>query len=228
MVSNVQLAIGLAVLLGVIDYLSEGHFTRRKGLFKERLVSFAAGLSVSYIFLHLFPQIYLTAHEVPRLIFLAMLAGFVAYHAIEKLIYQYAPRDEVINDIELEHSVTLFFYHFAIGIVFLSLMRQTVLDGILFFIPVSLHVIINALPHAHRFQRMSVKAFFSSAPLLGVILALMVPIPPIIYALLFGIVAGLLLFVEAREVVPRRRAESIVWFLIGVVGYGFLIGVSWL
>lgn len=228
MVSNVQIAIGLTVLLGVIDYLSEGHFRRRKGLFKERLVSFAAGLSVSYIFLHLFPQIYLAAHEVPRLIFMAMLAGFVVYHATEKLIYQYAPRDEVINDIELEHSITMFFYHFAIGIVFLSLIRQTVLDGILFFIPVSLHVIINALPHAHRFQKISVKAFFSSAPLLGVILALMVPIPPVIYALLFGIVAGLLLFVEAREVVPRRRAESIVWFLIGVVAYGFLIGVSWL
>jgi zinc transporter ZupT len=228
MLSNVQLALGLALLLGVIDYLSEGHFMRKRGLFKERLVSFAAGLSVSYIFLHLFPQIYLTAHEVPRLIFLAMLTGFVAYHAIEKLIYQYAPRDEVVDDIELEHSVTLFFYHFAIGIVFLSLMRQSQWDGVLFFIPVSLHVIINALPHGHRFQRMSVKAFFSSAPLLGVMMALVVPIPPVVYALLFGVVAGILLFVEAREVVPRRRAESIVWFLIGVVSYGFLIGTSWL
>lgn len=228
MISNVQLAVGLALLLGVIDYLSEGHFMRKRGLFKERLVSFAAGLSVSYIFLHLFPQVYTVAHDVPRLIFLSMLAGFVAYHALEKLIYQYAPRDEVINDIELEHSLTLFFYHFVIGIVFLSLMQQSRWDGVLFFIPVSLHVIINALPHAHRFQKMSVKAFFSSAPLLGVMVGWLVPIPTVIYALLFGLVAGILLFVEAREVAPRRRTESIVWFLIGVVGYGFLIGVSWL
>ncbi|MBI4153183.1 hypothetical protein HY497_01550 [Candidatus Woesearchaeota archaeon] len=228
MVSNIQLAIILALLLGIVDYLSEGHFTRRKGLFKERLVSFAAGLSTSYIFLHLFPRVYSVAHEVPRLIFLSMLTGFVAYHAIEKLIYQYAPRDKVINDIELEHSFTLFFYHFAIGIVFLSLMEQSRLDGVLFFIPVSLHVIINALPHAHMFQRKVVKAFFSSAPLLGVLLAIVVPIPLVIYALLFGMVVGILLFVEAREVVPRRRAESIIWFLIGVVAYGFLIGVSWL
>ena len=51
MVSNVQLAVGLALLLGIVDYLSEGHFTRKRGLFKERLVSFAAGVSVSYIFL---------------------------------------------------------------------------------------------------------------------------------------------------------------------------------
>ena len=228
MISNIQLAVILALLLGTVDYLSEGHFTRRKGLFKERLVSFAAGLSVSYLFLHLFPQVYTVADDVPRLIFLSMLVGFVAYHAIEKLIYKYARRDDVINDIELEHSVTLFCYHFVIGIVFLTLMIQSLWGGVLFFVPVSLQVIINALPHAHRFRRRGVKAFFSAAPLLGVLFALTLPLPPAIYALLLGVVAGILLFVEAREVVPRRRAESIVWFLIGVIGYGFLIGVSWL
>ncbi len=227
MVSNIQLAIGLALLLGLVDYLSEGHFMRKRGPFKERLVSFAAGLSVSYLFLHLFPQVYTVVDDVPRLIFLSMLIGFVAYHAIEKLIYKYIRRDDVINDIELEHSMTLFFYHFVIGIVFLTLMRESRWDGILFLVPVSLQVIINALPHAHRFRRKWIKAFFSAAPLLGVLVALVVPIPLVIYALLLGLVAGILLFVEAREVVPRRRAESIVWFLIGVVAYGFLIGVSW-
>jgi len=227
MVSTLQVALGLALLLGVVDYMSEGALTRRNAFFKERFVSFVAGLSVTYIFLHLFPLVYSGAQSLPRLIFIFMLLGFVTYHLIEKWIYKHVPREKIGKDIEREHAMTLFFYHFSIGIVFISLIRANVLDGLLFFVPVSLHVIVNALPHSHRFQRWSVKAFFSSAPFLGAVLAVVVQIPQIINFALLGVVAGLLLFLEAREVIPKKREGSPLFFILGVLLYGLLIIGSW-
>ena len=185
------IVIGLAFALAAVDFFSEGHFRRRKGVFKQRLVSFSAGISVAYIFLHLFPQLYQSITYVDyitkELTFIFAMTGFVLYHLIEKYIYKYARRDDMINQVELEHSLTLFFYHGVIGMVFGTLARQNIVNGLLFFIPLSLHVIINALPHSHRFQETMVKAFFTSAPLLGAVAATLMDVPPLLTTLLLGI-----------------------------------------
>src|SRR3989344_5881026 len=81
-------AVGLTFTLGALDFLSEGHFMRTKGIFKQRLVSFAAGTSVAYLFLHLFPQLYYSILvEEPsyqQLTFFLMMIGFISYHVIGK------------------------------------------------------------------------------------------------------------------------------------------------
>src|SRR3989338_5137325 len=114
MVSPTALALGLTLLLGAVDYASEGILARYATLYKERFVSFVAGLSVTYIFLHLFPQVYSGAQAYPHLV-------FVSYHLIEKWIYQHLPREQIIEEVEHEHAITIFFSHFFIGIVFVSL-----------------------------------------------------------------------------------------------------------
>jgi len=227
MVSPTALALGLTLLLGAVDYASEGILARYATLYKERFVSFVAGLSVTYIFLHLFPQVYSGAQAYPHLIFVLMLLGFVSYHLIEKWIYQHLPREQIIEEVEHEHAITIFFYHFFIGIVFVSLVSASVLNGMLYFIPVSLHVIINVLPHSHRFQHWRARLFFSSAPFLGAAFASIVSIPSIVNFGLLGLLAGLLLFLEAREVIPRKRKGSPAFFLLGVLIYGAVIAWTW-
>jgi hypothetical protein len=223
MVGIATIAIGLTALLWLIDYLTEGKLHLCRSETREKFVSFVAGLSVTYIFLHLFPLVYSGAEYLPRLTFLSMLAGFVVYHLVEKWIYQHAPREELGKEIEKEHAITLFIYQFSIGIVFISLIRTSIVDGLLYFIPVSLHVIISSLPHSHHFQKRSVKAFFTSAPFLGSLFALLVAIPDIVNVGLLGLVAGLLLFLEFREVISRKRKGSPLFFLVGAVLYGLLI-----
>jgi len=219
------IGISLTAFLSLADFLSEGRFLRSQ--FKQRLVSFAAGVSVAYIFLHLFPQIYFSLFNsnisTKNVTFFAMLIGFVAYHLIEKWIYQHAKRDDIVAEIEQQHVLTLFFYHFVIGIVLLSLLKNDVVDGLLYFIPISMHVLINALPHSHRFDKKSVRAFFVSAPVLGAILASLVTIPEVLDLMLLGMIAGILLFVEAREIAPSKRSESISFFLLGVITFVIVI-----
>jgi hypothetical protein len=228
MISNVHLALILALILSIADYYSEGRFTRRKHAFKERFVSFVAGLSISYIFLHLFPQVYSGVEELRELIFILMLTGFTMYHVIEKWIYRHAPRDQINAEIEHEHAVTLFVYHFLIGIVFVSFMKTGIVGGLLYYIPVSLHVIINALPHSHKFQKWQRKMFYTSAPFLGAVLASIIPFSTLVNFALLGVVAGILLFLETREISPRRRHGSVPYFLLGVILYGLLIGFTWI
>jgi len=176
----------------------------------------------------MFPFVYAQAQSLPRLTFVSMLAGFVAYHIAEKSIYKHTSRDNVVKKLEIQHSLTLFFYHFSIGAVFMSLIRVDLVSGFLFFLPVSLHVIINALPHSHRFQKPSVKAFFNSAPFVGSVFALVLPFPRVLTTALIGIVAGILLFIEVREVIPKKQKGSSSFFLLGVILYGILIGASWI
>ena len=219
------IGISLTALLSLADFLSEGRFLRSQ--FKQRLVSFAAGVSVAYIFLHLFPQIYFSLFSsnlsIKNVTFFSMLIGFVSYHLIEKWIYHHAKRDEIVAEIEQQHVLTLFFYHFVIGIVFISLLKNNRVDGLLYFIPISLHVLINALPHSHRFEKKSVRAFFVSAPILGAILASLVTIPEVLDLMLLVMIAGILLFVEAREIAPSKRSESISFFLLGVITFVIVI-----
>ena len=202
----------------------------RKQFHKQRLVSFAAGVSVAYFFLHLFPQLYLSIlgakQSLQQLTFFSMLFGFVIYHVVEKWIYQHAKRDEIKKEIELEHAFTLFFYHIAIGIVFVSIIRANVMSGLLYFIPLSLHVIINAFPYSPRFRKTAVKLFFTSAPAVGAAFAILVPIPTFINIILLGIVAGILLFVEAREIMPKKRSERVLFFIAGVVTFAVIITLT--
>jgi len=220
-------ALGLTFALGVIDFLSEGHFMRTKGVFKQRLVSFAAGISVAYLFLHLFPQLYSSIigadQSYQQLTFFLMMAGFISYHIIEKWIYQHARRDEIVKEVEIEHSLTLFFYHFIIGFVFVSLLHDGLENGLLYFIPLSLHIIINALPHSHRFRGNGVRLFFTSAPLLGAVVGSFFILPTLVQTTLLGLIAGILLFIEAREIVPKRRGESIAFFMVGVALFTVVI-----
>jgi len=153
--------------------------------------------------------------------------GFVAYHLAEKYVYQHAPRDKVVKDIEIEHSVALFFYHFVIGIVLIALIRDSLFAGLLFFIPVALHVVIDALPHSHAYRKWYIKLIFASATFFGALLAAFVSLPVVVNFALIGLVAGLLLFLELREVIPRGivlNGSAYVWG----IDYFELVYIMWI
>lgn len=225
MLNNIYIGIVLVTLLSLADYVSEGRFKNSR--IKEKIVSLGAGISITYIFLHLFPTLYLGTQELSRFLFIFVLLGFTIYHLVEKYIYQHAPRDKIVHEIETEHSIALFSYHFIIGIVLISMIKVNIMDGTLFFFPILFHIIIDALPHSRGYQRKSVKLFFSSAALLGAFLAIIIPIPEVIKLVLVGIVAGLLLFLETREIIPVKRKGKPFYFLAGMVVYGTFIVITW-
>ena len=68
MLSNIYIGLGLVALLTIADYISEGKFKNSK--IKEKVVSLGAGISTTYIFLHLFPNLYTGTQELSRFLFI--------------------------------------------------------------------------------------------------------------------------------------------------------------
>src|SRR3989344_967327 len=112
------MAIGyvLALALSIIDFFTEGLFSK-PSLNKMKFISFAAGVSVSYIFLIMLPEIYVGAITINKLLFLAILFGFGIFHVIEKYIRQNFTGPELRKEHRFVHSATSFIYFFVVGFI---------------------------------------------------------------------------------------------------------------
>ena len=75
-----KMALGqiLALIISLADFFTEGIFAKPSP-FKIKMVSFAAGVSVSYIFLSMLPEIYAGAVSINKLLFLPILFGFFCF-----------------------------------------------------------------------------------------------------------------------------------------------------
>lgn len=212
----------LAIILGLAQYWSEDFCLKCHTGFR-RFISFAAGISISYVFLDLFPKFTEGAAEISELLFLSVLAGFVVFHLIEKYIYLYAPEDKLAGELAIEDSMVSFIYHFFIGILLVQLSGLGITEGLLFFIPIFFFTVISTLP-VEASSRESVKIIVSSSTLVGVIFAhYLFNITQTMFFTLLGFIGGALLFTVIRHSMPFGREGKPFYFFIGVVLYSLLI-----
>ena len=109
----------LALILSVVDFFTEGLFSKASPN-KMKFISVAAGVSVSYIFLILLPEIYSSAVAINKLLFFAILFGFGIFHIIEKYIRQNFTGPELRKEHRLIHSTTSFIYFFVVGFILIG------------------------------------------------------------------------------------------------------------
>jgi len=129
----------LPVLFSLILALT--HFWNEKIQIKQefvrvRLLSFVAGISITYVFLILLPEVYSGFKIFDKFIFIALLVGFSAAHLIEKYFYQHSAPEKLREKLGLLHGVAFFTYHLLIGVILVKLNNQRNLDSVLFFFPV--------------------------------------------------------------------------------------------
>ena len=105
----------LAAALSVIDFITEGLFLKASPA-KMKFISASAGVSVSYIFLILLPEIYSGSLKISRVLFLAILFGFGVFHIIEKYIRQNFTGPALRKEHRLVHSITSFVLFFCCGL----------------------------------------------------------------------------------------------------------------
>lgn len=212
----------LPLIISIIDYFTEGLFIRTSEL-KEKFISFAAGVSITYLLLELLPTIYRKAFELNYYIIIAVLIGFISHHLVEKYIYQHVPRRKLAKDLKIEHLIFLYAYHFIAGMVIVTLANRGILLSILFFIPILLHIIIDTLPQDILIKRKLAKIFFSSSTFTGGIIAFYFNPQEIFEYVLLGVISGILLYFVVRESIPTDRKGSPFYFVLGVISYGALI-----
>ena len=101
-------SIAFGTIIGIAHYFNE-LFSLKSEKYRNKIISFSAGISITYIFLHLLPEF--IAAQINRFIFLSILLGFVIFHLVEKYIYQHSSEDKLLKELAIEDSITSFIYH---------------------------------------------------------------------------------------------------------------------
>ncbi len=213
------IALGLGMGVGALHLLSV-KIKPKEGPRYYKIFSFAAGISISYLFLDLLPHTYEAAASLKNWVFVFLLLGFSIHHLSEKYIYQHAEQDKISQELHVVHSVGFFLYYFVVGIVIKEKIQDSILEGALFMIPIGLHAALStaslAQIHGDIREKLGAKIALSFPTLLGVIFAMLISIPATVDNIMVSLIAGILLYIFVKEFIPEKKKGEPLLFLLGL------------
>ncbi len=218
---------------------------RRLPLVPERMTgSFAGGLAVAYVFLHLLPELAEgneaigealsdVVRPTPLLdlgIFLVALAGFAAFYGLERLARTRAATGGAGREpagVYWLHLVSFMVYNALITYTMALRLRTGVGFAVLFAVAMGLHFVLTDRSleehYPRRFPR-SGRILLAAALLLGWGLdALFAPTSAVVVALLTALLGGSILLNVFKEELPSSGRSSYGWFLTGLGFYAALL-----
>jgi len=215
---------GIIALVHLIGEDLEGYIKGRR----QEIVSFSSGASITYIFLQLIPELHRIASESSSTIFLFPLLGFSSIHLAEKYVAKgNLDEKEMKRDYAEIHSTFLFLYHGAVGYLVASLLMESAAQGLLFFLPIVLHVAVSSLSvtelHESFVRKNVVKYAVTAAPLIGVLLHNQRAIAEQYFNSIFGTVIGMFFYVVIRDSIPREDKGRPLEYLLGMIIYILII-----
>lgn len=240
---SVWVALAIAVVLAAL-HLAAPWIRGLPGVPENRTGSFAGGLSVAYLFLHLLPEV---AHgnevvgevlsdvlePTPLLdlgIFFVMLTGFTVFYGLERLAQRHAGTST--GPPAGVYWVHLLFFAVYNGLITYTMtlrVRTGLLFAVLFAVAMGLHFVLSDRSleehYRHRFDR-SGRLVLAAALLAGWALsALAAPTSTLLVSLLTALLGGFVLLNVVKEELPSDRRSSFGWFLGGLVLYSALLAV---
>ena len=217
-----------ATLVSLVYILSNKFQIRHKEN-KQKIISFAAGVSITYLLLDFYPRFTEGALEISNYLFLAVLFGFTIHHIIEKEIYLHHHKHGLVKMLTLEENIFSYVYHVVVGIVLVYLTKISIFDGTLYFATILAYTFVSTLPtKPHSSHKLSF--MLASSTILGAVLGLLLaPVMPVwTQFLLMGLAIGVLLFTVVRHHIPFGRHGRVDYFILGFIMYAVLILFSWL
>jgi hypothetical protein len=253
MSTDAALAAALAATAGLVALHLVAPLLRRLKRVPERVVgSFAGGLAVSYVFLHLLPELAEGSHDVgvaledvleptPLLelaLFSMALLGFLVFYGLERLA-EHSPGSQgvaVPDSSADEPSGAVYWVHLASYAGYNALITYTLplrfrtgaVFAVLFAIAIGLHFVLSdrglAEHYPQRFARWG-RWVLAAALLAGWLLALtFAPTSTLVVSLLTALLAGSILLNVFKEELPDAGARSsFPWFLTGALLYAILL-----
>jgi hypothetical protein len=215
--------------------------------------SFAGGLAVAYVFLHLLPELAAGNEAIGKAlsdvleptplidlgIFLVALAGFTAFYGLERLAERQTMRagGGHRNGRESEPSAGIYRLHLASFMVYNGLITYTmaprlrtgVLFAALFTVAMGLHFVLTDRGLAERYPRQFStrgRVLLAVALVLGWALsAALAPTSALLVAMLTALLAGSILLNVFKEEIPSDRRSSFGWFGTGLAVYSALLAL---
>ena len=221
------LPILLAILLSIL-HLFSGYFTDITKKYYKQLISLSAGILITIIFLELIPQIIEGSKIIDNKIYIFLLLGFISFHLLEKEICHHTHNKKVLEkEIKAIHSLAFFLEHFIIGV---TLVLLTTALSFLILIPfILISISSSILLHViHKTSKSKIKKIFlASSTTLGAITAIFLKPNPSIYYALFSFITGILIYIVARDLIPKEeKIEKTAFFLLGIIITLFFLAIA--
>ncbi len=218
------------------------------GVPEAATASFAGGISVAYVFLHLLPELAEGNERVaealreqvqatPLLdlaIFLVALAGFVLFYGLERLAR--GTRGQGGEREASDPPAGVFFLHLGSFAAYNALITYTmalrlrtgILFALLFTLAMGLHFVLTdrglGENYPRRFRAWGRYVLAGGLVAGWVLAALFAPTNTLVVSLLTAFIAGSILLNVFKEELPSERRSRFGWFCVGLVGYALLLG----
>ncbi len=212
----------MAVALSLVEFFSEAVAPRIEKYHKE-ILALNGGLMLGFLFLVIFPELFDTVAEIDNKAFFFLLLGFVVFHLAERFVYGHAhSHHERTRELNELHLIGVS----AMGLIegmalFFSVNLIGTRSGELIFLPLLLNA-FNASIYMSHISRHVTKnrvwdAVLAMGPVAGFVIAVALsPAGPAAHVL-FAFVAGALLYVVIRDILPSEEHRDPGLFTIGIL-----------
>jgi zinc transporter ZupT len=214
------IGIYLALVLSLFHFVSELFikFTRKH---ISKLMSLAAGILLSIIFIEMLPEFAKQTLEINYLLFILPLMGFAAFHSIRAYNYKHIKtKRELKKRFRKNHILAFFMEHFIIGFILTITFKDPVVS-ILLFLPfvlltISSSVLLKIIDKTSKSG--AIKLILGSSTILGAIVGTLFSFNNMLYLGSFGYVLGSLIYIVSRDIMPaEEKKENLLFFAIGLI-----------
>jgi len=216
------------VLLSVLQYLSEKlhRVLNNHPRLETNLFSFASGVLITFLILHLLPELMIGTEYLSYFLYVFVLIGFTGYLLIHEILYKYVPdRKKLYFELREAYAAVALSFHFIIGLILVELVRYSGLKaGLLIFIPIAIHVSFSSLASHHlsyakNYKRTTADRIMQFlviiAPIQGALAGLFLSWSNLVIFALYGVVGGVMLFMVIREFIPNPKEAQPIYFALG-------------
>ncbi|MFD2248188.1 hypothetical protein [Pontibacter ruber] len=208
-------------------------------------LSAAGGVSVAYVFLHLFPELGEGQEHVERVlsrvgsflshhVYLMALIGLVIFYGLERMVVENRYKYQKKKEEEPRHGHGIFWLHIGsfalynalIGYILYQREEGSVQNMLLFSVAMALHFIVNDFGlqehHQESYRRVG-RWVLVAALVAGWATGFVVELPETLVVLVMAFVGGGVILNVLKEELPEER-ESRYWaFLLGAGLYSVLL-----
>lgn len=233
----------LAIALALV-HLFAGKLRFLEATPRNIWLSFASGVSVAYVFVHILPELSqaqktITAEVGETLaflehhVYLLALLGLAVFYGLECLAMVSRQRNQKAGKADVTeaeifwlHIISFAFYNALIGYLLLHREQSGILSLIFFFLAMALHFVVNDFGlranHKHAYHKLG-RWILAAAIIFGWAIGLKSELSPAAIALLFAFLAGGIILNVLKEELPEERQSRFWAFALGAGIYTVLL-----
>ncbi|WP_121612392.1 hypothetical protein [Mesobacillus foraminis] len=227
-----------AIGFALIHYCSK-YMNFIKDVPRSRVLSVAGGIAVSYVFLHLLPELSHHQQEVEGTledlggflqnhIYLIALFGLTVFYGLERMVKKYKSRkgEETSAQLFWIHMSSFFVYNAVIGYLLIRQENDSILGMVFYFLALGIHFITNdrslRRDHQHIYDKYG-RVSLTAAILLGWGIGAFYKVDELVISLLVAFLAGGVILNVLKEELPEEKESSFAAFALGLAGYTVLL-----